>query len=159
MFHDLIPGSSRPASSHDTKVVAGDLLEGNRHKPRYHSGFERCLPFIATCLVEGSGVGACRKMTTSEGGEITDIIQEMDSTTRRLVYARVKSPFPVTSYRGTVEVFESFDSMAIVAWTIDFESDPEESRSVAELVKEAISAGLDGMERDLQSSSNIGSEA
>jgi hypothetical protein len=29
-------------------------------------------PFIATCLVEGSGVGACRKMTTSEGGEITD---------------------------------------------------------------------------------------
>jgi hypothetical protein len=49
--------------------------------------------------------------------------------------------------------------MAIVAWTIDFESDPEESRSVAELVKEAISAGLDGMERDLQSSSNIGSEA
>jgi len=116
-------------------------------------------PFIATCLVEGSGVGACRKMTTSEGGEITDLIQEMDSTTRRLVYARVKSPFPVTSYRGTVEVFESFDSMAIVAWTIDFESYPEESRSVAELVKEAISAGLDGMERDLQSSSNIGSEA
>jgi hypothetical protein len=116
-------------------------------------------PFIATCSVEGSGVGACRKMTTSEGGEITDIIQEVDSTTRRLAYTRVKSPFPVISYRGTVEVFESFDSMAIIAWTIDFESDPEDSVSIAELVREAISAGLDGMERDLQSASKIGSEA
>lgn len=108
-------------------------------------------PFIATCSVDGDGVGARRRMTTSEGGEIVDIIQEIDPTKKRLVYLRVKSPFPVTSYRGTVEVFDSFDSLAIIAWTIDFESAPEDSVSVAELVKEAISAGLDGMERDLRS--------
>ncbi|WOJ90973.1 SRPBCC family protein [Methylocapsa polymorpha] len=108
-------------------------------------------PIIATCSVEGDGVGACRRMTTSDGGEITDIIQEIDHATRRLAYLRVKSPFPVTCYQGTVEVFDSFDSLAVIVWTIEFESDPKDSASVAELVKEAISAGLDGMERDLQS--------
>lgn len=108
-------------------------------------------PIIATCSVEGNGVGAHRLMTTSDGGEITDIIQEIDPARKRLVYLRVKSPFPVTYYRGTVEVFDSFDSAAVIAWTIDFESDPKDSASVAALVKEAISAGLDGMERDLQS--------
>jgi hypothetical protein len=108
-------------------------------------------PFIATCLVEGDGVGALREMTTSDGGKITDIIQEIDPARKRLVYLRVKSPFPVTYYRGTVEVFDSFDSTAVVAWTIDFESEPEDSGLVAELVKQAIAAGLDGLEQDLQS--------
>jgi hypothetical protein len=37
-----------------------------------------------------------------------------------------------------------------VVWTIEFESKPEDTASVAELVHEAISAGLEGMEKDLQ---------
>jgi hypothetical protein len=108
-------------------------------------------PFIAACSVEGNGVGAYRRMTTIEGGEITDVIKEIDRKLKRLVYLRVKSPFPVTYYQGTVEVFESFDSMAVIAWTVDFESDPKDSASLADLVKAAISAGLDGMESDLRS--------
>lgn len=108
-------------------------------------------PFIATCSVEGSGVGAYRRMTTSDGDEITDIIQDIDPAKKRLVYLRVKSPFPVTHYQGTVEVFDSFDSMAVIVWTIDFTSDPKDTDQLAELVRHAIGAGLDGLERDLQS--------
>ena len=59
--------------------------------------------------------------------------------------------FPVTSYKGTVEVFESFDSRAIVVWTVDFESDPEDSVTVAATLRSGIGAGVEGMERDLQS--------
>ena len=43
--------------------------------------------------------------------------------------------------------------MGVVAWTIDFESKPADAASVAELVRGAISDGLDGMERDLRSAS------
>jgi hypothetical protein len=111
---------------------------------------DKWFPIIATCKVEGEGVGAHRYMSVEGGGEITDIIEEIDPAKKRLVYLRTKSPFPVTHYRGTVEVFESYDSLAIVVWTIDFESDAENSASVAELVKGAISAGIDGMEKDLQ---------
>jgi hypothetical protein len=84
------------------------------------------------------------------GGDIKDTIEEIDDANRRLVYLRPVSPFPVTYYQGTVEVFKSYDGLAIVVWTIDFESQPEDAASVAELVHGAISAGIDGMEKDLQ---------
>lgn len=106
-------------------------------------------PIIATCQVEGKGAGARRYMTLTEGGKITDHIEAIDEAKRQLIYLRVESPFPVTHYRGTVEVFDSYDSQAIVVWTIDFESAPEDSAPVAELVKGAIAAGIDGMEKDL----------
>jgi hypothetical protein len=107
-------------------------------------------PFIETCTVEGEGPGALRYMTVADnGGEIKDTIEEIDSKNMKLVYLRPISPFPVTYYKGTVEVFSSYDGLGIVAWTIDFESKPEDSASVAELVQSAISAGIDGMEKDL----------
>jgi hypothetical protein len=106
-------------------------------------------PIIATCQVEGQGVGAHRHMTLAEGGKITDLIEEISDSSQRLVYLRTESPFPVTHYRGTVEVFDSYDSLATVVWTIDFDSAPEDSAAVAELVKNAISDGIDGMEKDL----------
>lgn len=92
---------------------------------------------------------ARRRMTLERGGDITDRILHIDPTEKRLTYERVQSPFPVTSYRGTVEVFKSFDSLAIVVWTVDFESDPEDSAAVAETLRAGIGAGVDGMERDL----------
>ncbi|MGZ4994342.1 MAG: SRPBCC family protein [Methylobacter sp.] len=107
-------------------------------------------PFIETCKVEGSGPGALRYMTIVDGGgEIKDTIEEIDSRNMKLIYLRPISPFPVTYYKGTVEVFTSYDGLGVVVWTIDFESKPEDSASVAELVHGAISAGIDGMEKDL----------
>ena len=101
--------------------------------------------------MEGDGPGALRHMTLTGGGEIKDTIKSIDNINMRLVYNRPISPFPVTYYQGTVEVFRSYDGLGIVAWTIDFESRPEDASSVAELVRSAISDGIDGMDRDLQS--------
>lgn len=89
-------------------------------------------------------------MTLERGGDITDRIVDIDPAQRRLTYQRVRSPFPVSSYRGTVEVFRSFDSLAIVVWTVDFESDPKDSAAVAEALRAGIGAGVDGMEKDLR---------
>lgn len=107
-------------------------------------------PIIETCRVEGSGPGARRYMTIVNGGDIQDVIESIDDPNRRLVYLRPVSPFPVSHYRGTVEVFTSYDGLAVVSWTIDFESKPEAAAGVAELVHGAIGAGLDGMEKDLR---------
>jgi hypothetical protein len=107
-------------------------------------------PSIATCRVEGDGVGAHRYMTLRRGGDITDRVVDIDHARRRLTYQRVRSPLPVSSYKGTVEVFESFDSRALVVWTIDFESEPNVSASVAEALQTGIGAGVDGLEKDLQ---------
>lgn len=107
-------------------------------------------PTIASCRIEGAGAGAHRYMTLKRGGEITDRILHIDPKHRRLTYQRIRSPFPVSSYTGTVEVFESFDALAIVVWTVDFESDPKDSAAVAEALRAGIGAGVDGMEKDLQ---------
>jgi len=108
-------------------------------------------PIIESCRVEGEGPGARRYMTiVNGGGAIEDSIESIDDSQRRLVYSRPVSPFPVSSYKGTVEVFTSYDGLAVVAWTIDFESKPEDAAAVAELVHGAIGAGLDGMEKDLR---------
>jgi hypothetical protein len=107
-------------------------------------------PILATCQVEGTGVGAHRYMTLEEGGKITDLIEEINDAEQRFIYLRTESPFPVTHYRGTVEVFDSYDAQAVVVWTIDFDSDPEASAPVADLVKNAISDGIDGMEQYLR---------
>jgi len=107
-------------------------------------------PFIETCKVEGDGPGALRYMTIADGGgHIKDTIEEIDPKKMKLIYLRPISPFPVTYYKGTVEVFTSYDGLGIVVWTIDFESKPEDSVSVAEIIQSAISAGIDGMEKDL----------
>lgn len=107
-------------------------------------------PFIDTCRVEGEGPGALRFMTiANNGGEIQDTIEMIDDSLRRLVYRRPVSPFPVTDYTGTVEVFTSYDGFGVIVWTIDFESRPEDTASVAELVHAAISEGIKGMEKDL----------
>lgn len=107
-------------------------------------------PIIETCRVEGDGAGALRFMTVAgDGGEIMDAIEDIDNSHRRLVYLRPVSPFPVTYYKGTVEVFQSYDGLGVVVWTIDFESTAEDTVSVAELVRSAISEGIEGMEQDL----------
>ena len=106
-------------------------------------------PSIASCRVEGEGVGARRFLTFHRGGSVEDHIVEIDHAKRRVVYDRVRSPFPVSSYVGTVEVFESFDSLAVVVWTVDFDSTPENSASVRTTLEKGIGGALLGMNADL----------
>jgi hypothetical protein len=111
-------------------------------------------PSMAECKIEGDGIGAIRYLALDGGlGNITDRLVALDEDGHRLTYERAESPFPVTSYTGNVEVFASFDSLAVVVWTIDFESEPETSEPVAAILKDAIAAGLDGMETDLRPAS------
>jgi hypothetical protein len=106
-------------------------------------------PTISSCLVEGSGIGAVRRMASTRGGAIVDRIVDIQPDKMRLTYQRIQSPFPVSSYNGTVEVFGSFDGTAVVAWTVDFEATPEDVPRVNDLLEAGIGAGMDGMKADL----------
>jgi uncharacterized protein YndB with AHSA1/START domain len=106
-------------------------------------------PTISTCRVKGRGIGAVRRMDLARGGKIMDRIVDIQPEKMRLTYARVESPFPVSSYKGTVEVFESFDGLGVVVWTIDFESTPENAPVVSAQLEAGIGAGMEGMKADL----------
>jgi hypothetical protein len=112
-------------------------------------GLDVWFPSITSCAVEGSGIGAIRRMDSVRGGRIADRIVDIQPAEMRLVYQRVESPFAVTSYRGTVEVFESFDGLGVLAWTIDFESTPENAPIVNAQLEAGIGAGVEGLKADL----------
>lgn len=110
-------------------------------------------PSISACSVTGSGVGAERRLTLDGGlGEMVDIVRSIHPERMRLTYERVESPFPVTSYVGTVEVFTSYDGLAVVAWTVDFDSDPDMADFVTDLLTGGIGDGVAGMDADLSPS-------
>ncbi len=112
-------------------------------------GLDVWFPSITSCAVEGSGIGAIRRMDSVRGGRLVDRIDDIQPAEMRLVYQRVESPFAVTSYRGTVEVFESFDGLSVLAWTIDFESTPENAPIVNGQLEAGIGAGVEGLKADL----------
>ena len=55
----------------------------------------------------------------------------------------------MSAYRGTVEVFTSYDGLAVLAWTVDFESDEEVADFVDQLLVDGIGAGVEGLGADL----------
>jgi hypothetical protein len=103
-------------------------------------------PAIATCTVRGTGVGARREMTLDGGlGAMVDVVLSIDEEARTLRYERIESPFPVSSYVGTVEVMRSYDGLAVVVWTVDLTSQADVAEGVAGLLADAIGAGVEGM--------------
>ncbi len=78
-----------------------------------------------------------------------DRIVEIAPRERRLRYHRTHHPFPVSDYFGTVEVFDAGPGASRLLWTVRFKGASENEAAVRELVHNAISDGVDGLEREL----------
>ncbi len=115
-------------------------------------GLERWFPVITACQVTGCGVGATRIMTLTTGEEIIDRIESIDHQSRRFQYNRIKSPFPVNHYLGTVDVCKIGPDSSEIAWTVEIDVDKNQRDELACFIKQALADGIDGLERDLASS-------
>jgi hypothetical protein len=114
-------------------------------------GLDRWFPVIATCRVEGAGVGATRILTLKpDGAEMRDTILEISDSSKRLRYQRVKSPFPISEYLGTVEVQPDGAARSILTWHVDIKVTPAHRQEMVALLNKAISDGVDGLEKDLK---------
>ena len=114
-------------------------------------GLDRWFPIIADCSVlGGAGVGATRFLTLVDGGKITDRIEVIDHQQRSLRYNRIESPFPVQSYLGTVNISKVNDNSAKLSWTVEIDVQEEQREALVELIRRAITEGVDGLEKDLQ---------
>lgn len=111
---------------------------------------DRWFPIISDCSVLGAGVGATRILTLVDGGKIKDRIESIDHQQRSLRYNRIESPFPVQSYLGTVKISKVNDNSAKLSWTVEIDVQEEQREAMVELIRRAITEGVDGMEQDLQ---------
>lgn len=75
------------------------------------------VPLINSAKVEGN----TRTCVTDDGGTITEKILGRDDAARRYEYEIVVSPFPLTSYRASMEVHDDDDGCARVVWTAALE--------------------------------------
>jgi uncharacterized protein YndB with AHSA1/START domain len=113
-------------------------------------GLDRWFSVIASCRVEGAGVGATRILTLADGAEMRDRVLEIDHDARRFRYERTHSPFPVASHLGTVEVRDRDVLRAEVSWTVTLDVVPEAREQLVGILKDALSDGIGGLERDLR---------
>src|SRR5881396_1126272 len=79
---------------------------------------------LQSCTVEGSGVGAVRRIGLPGGAEITERCEAYDPAGRSLSYSIVgKSPIPIRSYFSTVKVVAEGPNACRVEWRGTFEPD------------------------------------
>ncbi|PWB80483.1 MAG: polyketide cyclase [Methylocystaceae bacterium] len=113
-------------------------------------GLDRWFPVIETSRVEGEGVGATRVLGLADGGELHDRVLEIADAERRFRYERFRSPFPVESYLGTVQVRDAGHGRSDVSWTVVIEAADDVAPGLAEFLHAALSDGIDGLEKDLR---------
>lgn len=113
-------------------------------------GLDRWFPIITNCTVFGSGEGATRILTLADDAKIKDRIEVIDHQHRRFRYTRTESPFPVQSYLGTVDVRKVNDGTAEVSWTVDMDVQEFQRDALVELLRNALTEGIQGLEQDLQ---------
>lgn len=115
-------------------------------------GLDRWFPIITDCTVTGTGVGATRILTLTGGAKIKDRIEVIDHQHRRFRYNRTESPFPVRSYLGTVEIRHVNDGATEVSWTLEIDVQEDQRDALVELLRNALTDGIQGLEQDLQQS-------
>jgi uncharacterized protein YndB with AHSA1/START domain len=113
-------------------------------------GLDRWFPVIATCHVDGEGVGAIRTLGLAQGGEMKDRIEEIDDAARRLRYLRFHHPLPATTYKGTVVVRDMAGGKAEVIWSVEIDVEAEARDELVAFIRAALSDGIAGLEKDLQ---------
>lgn len=119
------------------------------------NGLDHWFPVIVDCTVTGNGVGATRILTLSTGEKITDRIEAIDHHGRRFRYNRIESPFPVSRYLGTVDICQLGPDSSEIVWTLEIDVDNEKRDELVGFLKQTLSDGIDGLERDLASSAAL----
>jgi len=98
---------------------------------------------IASCTVEGEGVGALRTIGLNGGGEILERLESHDDGARVFSYAIVKEcPLPVQNYLSTVKVSDSGAGACSVDWSSTFDAVGAPEADVIKLIEGVYKVGI-----------------
>lgn len=103
------------------------------------------LPPVASCQVEGSGVGAVRTLELEEGGEIVERLEALDTSARVLRYSILHSPLPVDDYLSTLKVKELDEARCEVEWSSRFEANGVSEAEARAIFESLYEAGLEAL--------------
>jgi len=103
---------------------------------------------VQSCTVEGSGVGAVRRVGLPGGAEIAERCEAYDPAGRSLSYSIVgKSPVPIRNYFSTVKVIEQGPNACRVDWRGTFEPDGVPEEQAQAMVRGIYTGGIAGVRK------------
>jgi hypothetical protein len=105
---------------------------------------------LQSCTVEGSGVGAVRRIGLPGGLSIVERLEAFDAPGRSLSYAIIeKSPIPVKNYLSTLKVVEAGPGASRVDWSSTFEPDGASEEQAQGMIRGVYTGGIAGVRKAL----------
>jgi carbon monoxide dehydrogenase subunit G len=108
---------------------------------RFTSGFEKV-------EVSGSGIGAVRTITLPGGAALQERLEAFDDRGRKLQYAIVGGPIPVSNYLATIEVKDEGKACR-VDWSSHFEPKGISDDQARAMIEGVYRSGIAGVKKAL----------
>jgi hypothetical protein len=112
-------------------------------------GLEEFIPAVASCSLEGSGVGAMRSLALQDGGMVHERLETLDEAARTLQYSITESPLPFTDYLATMQVRDAGSGQCEIEWSSTFEPDGVSEAEAVEMLQGIYRGGIEGLEKML----------
>jgi hypothetical protein len=107
-------------------------------------------PMLQSCTVEGSGIGAVRRVGLPGGASVVERLEAFDDAGRSLSYSIIeKSPIPVKDYLSTIRVAEEGADRCRVNWSGRFEPDGASEADTTKLIRGVYAGGIAGLRKTL----------
>jgi hypothetical protein len=109
------------------------------------------LPSVAACRLEGSGIGARRVLTTTDGGRVVSELIELDEERMVMGYRIVESALPFEDYTSRVSVRAVDTNRCLVTWSSTLRPlpprDGEPALDVESFLRDQLESGIEGLQR------------
>lgn len=105
-------------------------------------------PVIAECAQSEQDGKTMRTLTTGDGGELLEELNEMDDAGHSMTYSIIESPLPIADYVSTMAVTEAGDG-ATITWSSTFNAAGVSDDEALEVMTGIYKAGLDALSAEL----------
>jgi carbon monoxide dehydrogenase subunit G len=116
---------------------------------RDFGGIQRFSPGIEKVEVSGSGIGAVRTISLPGGVSLQERLEAFDDRGRRLQYAIVAGPIPVSNYLATIEVKDEGPKACRIDWSSQFEPKGISDDQGRALIEGVYKGGIKGVKKAL----------
>jgi len=101
---------------------------------------------ITACELKGSGAGAERFCTMSNGAALKERILEVDEAARRFRYAIEEHPLPAKDVIATIEVADLGDGKARITWGAEYSAEDAHADLVDQTLSGLYAQGIQALE-------------
>ncbi len=101
-------------------------------------------PVIAECEQFEQDGKTMRTLTTGDGGQLLEELNDLDAAGTSMTYSIIESPLPIADYVSTIAVAQAGDG-ATITWSSTFNAAGVTDQEALELMTGIYRAGLDAL--------------